>query len=198
VLTIAGVAAFGWCVYAVYYVFLGPRECSVYVFDQGLVYVTCGHSEACRWDEVIEVFYKITYGRPCRAYHLRLAGGQKLVIPQITNFRSLSSTLRDKTQNRLLDLAKVELRAGQPVRFGSAVTLYHKGIAIGGRKIPWSHISEIHPPDSVANILLTLKGSLTQTLVGHINDVPNYFVFMALASQQIGRTFDLGATDSLP
>src|SRR4051794_27057764 len=82
---------------------------AVFVFDNGLVRVGEGKVDTCRWDEIQNIHYTSEEKGglfKSRSYTLQLADGRLLIIADVANFEKLAATVRQKTQNRLVNQAQ--------------------------------------------------------------------------------------------
>jgi hypothetical protein len=162
------------------------RTC-VFAFERGLVSVEDSAAKVCRWDEVEEVTYSSEdtgVGREkVKTYTLHLSGGGVVVLSALKRFRQLTATVREKTLGRLLQTAVTTFQAGQPVLFGPAVSVDQEKLSVGETDVPWSDVLDISPSDKYGMILITRRGAWRKLSAGHLSDIPNYFVLVALVKE---------------
>lgn len=164
------------------------RRSQIFIFEDGLVSVSDGTGQACRWDEVTTVWYDrndIGNSRS-RSYVLCLRDGRQISLANLKRFKTVAAIIRQTTQDRLAQQATVKINAGETVWFGSSLGLDLQGVTVAGAKSPWSDIKDIRP-DSEGSIRLKKKSGWFETIVGHKRDIPNYFVFLALADRLLGK-----------
>ena len=111
---VLGFAAVAIVAGVVFEVLAWKRRRQVFLYENGLVSVSEGKGEACRWEEVAEIRdsrHDVGWSRS-RSYLLALADGRYLDLTDLNHLQRLAGTVGRKTVGRLEQRAMAENRAG--------------------------------------------------------------------------------------
>jgi len=171
-----------------------PRAAArhVYVFEQGMIETDTNGATDYRWDQIEWVTQAITIHRTngiktgtTYLYTVRRVDGK---TTKITHFydriAQLGNTIADRVTDVQLPRAIDALRAGQTVTFGD-LSLNMTGMASAGKgALPWTEIQKVTVNQGVVSV--AKQGKWLSWSAKQARDIPNLFVFLALATRLAG------------
>ncbi len=179
----------GW----IYAAFRGRLRASAEVYEDGFVFTDRrGQRVPFRWDDVSEVYEKITYRDTQRMRHPRWwtytvhrADGQQARLDNaIAKVRNLGATVHEKVGKRLLPQALESYKAGETAAFGPQIGLRRKGLVFGDEIVPWEQVSKIRfTRMNSVEIHLKDKRRVWKTIFHP--KIANYPTFKALLHQAV-------------
>ncbi len=191
---------------------LNNRGARVYICSEGLIRAAKGVTEVQRWDQISEVWKLFrrsiwsfsffsdatirvgkSVNRPIYvldAYKLRRTDGSEVTIDRAFNkFKQLGQAIELEMTNRLMPDVLARYNAGQLVRFGD-LAFSQQGITVpGGKVIPWPEVTNVVViKGGFIYIYSRKQGQLLPSIdVVEMWKVPNAFVFLTLAKQNVER-----------
>jgi hypothetical protein len=191
---------------------LNNRGARIYMCSDGLIRATKAVTEVQRWDQTSEVwklfrrslwsfnFYTdaaIRVGKSMNrpfyvldAYKLRRTDGSEVTIDRAFNkFKQLGQAIELEMTNRLMPDVLARYNAGQLVSFGE-LAFSQQGITVpGGKVIPWPEVTNVAVMKNGFIYIYSKKQGqlLPSTDVVEMWKVPNAFVFLTLAKQNVER-----------
>ena len=181
-------------------VFLGPgawlwltnrreRDLLLQVFADGFSYAANGRQTAARWDEILEVFEKIT-AKSVNGAHVGTFYQYTIILKnsapvktseRLGNLEAFGQTIRNEVFERRFPEAWQRYCQGEAVRFGK-FELSQQGINNGRETLPWSQIKEVAVKQGIIRLSRQGGGVLSWGQAPAAK-VPNYFVMTALADR---------------
>ena len=171
---------------------LQQAELRVVLYPEGLVHTQRSGTAAYRWDEIKEVRQRIIKtrqrGGPSSTSHVYTivdAQGREATFDDklSTNVQALGQTIQEKVTKRLLPQAIQAYNTGETLAFGK-LSLSKEGLNTGKETVPWEQIESIG--FRAGKIELKRKDKRFASLIAGVDQIPNVYVFMALAKSVSG------------
>ncbi|MFD9354057.1 DUF6585 family protein [Streptomyces sp. NPDC060031] len=164
----------------------GRGRTRLHFFEHGLVVAgPDGEAEACRWDalsvcqNVVRHFYNGAHTHTTHAYRLTRPDGSVLLPGRITpDAHRWGPAVQEAVTAARLPAALAAVHEGRAVAFG-AFSLSREAVTARERPAAWDRVEAVHVAGGWVRI--TLKGRRRAMARAKVSDIPNFFVFQALA-----------------
>lgn len=180
---------------------LQGRSWSVYVFNQGFVFLKGRQPDIFRLAEIrairqriISSRYYSSFGlvgglissrRTSYIYTVERADGHSVMFDdRIKNVAELGNTLSQQISEFMLPHVLADYNAGNTVTFGR-LSVNQQEMSFGRVKLPWSSIEEIKVNNGYMRV--RQEGKRLSRLTLPVSVIPNFPVFMALTRHILGR-----------
>jgi hypothetical protein len=160
-------------------------------FESGVVYIDeQGKTHVFRWRSTTVRQRVVTYTRngvdTRRTYEYELIGvdGAKLTLrgnsnkPSLANPEQWGREIQEGITHAQLPVALDTVAGGGTVPFGP-IQVSGQGVVAGGRSVPWSDVEEIKVVQGVVSV--RVAGKWLALVKAEVREIPNFFVFHALA-----------------
>lgn len=162
---------------------------SLYLYEQGLVYIDKRVQVAWYWHEIAKVFYSVTVHPRTRfvryLYQLEHQDGSTISFYDfLRDPAGAFQEICDRVYPQLLSNLVEKFQTNETLEFG-LISLNRSEIQVGKKRIPWSEVAGASV--SGGSLFIERRSGLIKNREVNLGTVPNVRLLLHLIEQQLNR-----------